>query len=232
MFPYVRHDLACFLGPAWDDAGCILGVGKVTLLLFWGSCPPRWCWSALWRRTWCTQRQTPPSTTGKLTTESLGSPFKAPLTLEPSTEEWGKPSRTSLKVAWAWTLHPWKSGQGVWVRELGRGMCSKSALGLGGLLYTCPSAAGALILQWASPSFRNWVFSSLWRDKVFQSSIFQSCLSRLLPVTYHQVCCTAFFYKLGFHTSDGNSDNPGSLFAVKSHLTESLLNSCLELNET
>lgn len=113
MFPYARHDLACFLGPAWDGAGCVLGLGKVTLLLFWGSRPPRWCWSALWRRTWYTRRQTPPSTTGKLTTESLGLLFKALLTLEPSTEEWGKPSRTSLKVAWGWTLPPleeWAGG--------------------------------------------------------------------------------------------------------------------------
>lgn len=59
---------------------------------------PRWCWSASWRRTWCTPRRTRPSTTGKWTTGSLGSLFKAPPTLEPLTEAWGKPLRTSLKV--------------------------------------------------------------------------------------------------------------------------------------
>lgn len=34
---------------ALDCAGasCGLGAGKVTLLLSWGACPPRWCWSAL-----------------------------------------------------------------------------------------------------------------------------------------------------------------------------------------
>lgn len=105
--------LGLLLGLGWDSAGCVLGLGKVTLLFFGGSCPPRWCWSALWRRTWCTQRRTPPSTTGKSTTESSGSLFKAPPTLEPSTEEWGKPSRTSLKVPRRQPLGPsreWGSG--------------------------------------------------------------------------------------------------------------------------
>lgn len=152
--PLCEAWLSFHLGLGWGGASCALG--KVTLLLFWGSRPARWCWSALWRRTWCTRRRTPPSTTGKSTTESSGSLFKAPPTLEPSTEEWGKPSRTSSKVPGhvavsASTLG--RLGKGLWVMELGRGMGLKSVRGLGRVLCRYLECSWVLTLCWASPTF-------------------------------------------------------------------------------
>lgn len=59
--------------------------------------------------------------------------------------------------------------------------------------------------------------------RCFSQVFFNPVCPDFSPFFIIKFVVTAFFDRLGFHTSDGDSNSPGSLFAVKSHLTESLL---------
>lgn len=155
MFPCARRDLACFLCPARDGGGCILGWEKWLCSSFGGSRPSQVVLECFVKKDLVYTKANPTFHHWKVDNRKFGLTFQSPA----DARAFDRGVRKAIEDLIEGSLgvdghfHPWKSGQGLWVRELGRGMSLTSIFGLEGLLCMCPSVAGALILQWASPSF-------------------------------------------------------------------------------
>lgn len=180
MFPYTRHDLACFW--VWAEMVPSVSLGwEKWLCSSSGACALPGGAGVLCEEGPGVHEGKPHLSPLESRQQKVRAHFSKPCwcsSLRQRSEEshWGPHWR--YRDAWWQSLQPFgRVGNGFWVMELGRGMGLKSVLELGHLLCMCPSVAGCFPCAEQASAFKNWVFSSIKARRDFSPSMFQSYLA-------------------------------------------------------